>query len=469
MNGRSWTLLGLMAAVGAAAAEPVSFPDSTASGRRAVSITIYGGDLALVREVRELELGSAAIGTMRVLDVPARLDPRTVHVRPLAGPGDLAVLEQSYRTGLLSPDKLLDRYVGREVEIVEQAQDLTTRTTKATLLSLEGGPVYRIGDRVVIGQTGKVLLPELPDDLLARPTLFWTLRAGRAGQRRVELSYLTEGISWSADYAVVLERGGRMADLTGWVTVDNRCGAGYADAALELVAGDVRRVGRPGSVAMARAEGAAAPSFAEEPFFEYHVYSLERPATLRDSEALQLRLLEAQDVPATKRFVLLGSPSWHRAKMDGAARDQRPAVVLEIRNSRESGLGIPLPQGVVRVYERGGNGAERFAGEGRIGHTPKDETLRVEVGSAFDLVAERVQTDYRSVSPRQSETSLKISIRNHKDEDVTVTVREPMAGEFQILESSHPWRKADAGTIEFDVPVPRDRETVLTYRVSVRW
>lgn len=469
MNGRSWALLGVMAAAGASAAEPVSFPDSTASGRRAAAITIYGANFALVREIRELDLDRAATGTMRVLDVPARLDPRTVHVRPLSGPGELAVLEQSYRTGLLSPDKLLERYVGREVEIVEQAEDLTTRTTRATLLSLEGGPVYRIGDRVVIGQTGKVLLPELPGDLVARPTLLWTLRAGRAGPHRVELSYLTEGMSWSADYVAVLEHDGRKADLTGWITVDNHCGAGYSDAALELVAGDVRRVGRPELPAVARAEAAAAPSLAEEPFFEYHAYGLDRPATLRDGDAVQLRLLEARSVPVTRRFLLVGSPSWHRAKADGLQRDQRPSVLLEMRNARESGLGVPLPRGVVRVYEKDGAGAERFVGEDRIGHTPQDEMLRVEVGSAFDLVAERVQTDYRSVSPRQSEASLRISIRNHKDEDVTVTVREPVGGEFQVLESSHPWKKLDAGTLEFDVPVPRGRETALTYRVSVRW
>ncbi len=469
MNGRPWALLGLAVAAAARAAEPASLPDSTASGRRAAAITIYSGDFALVREIRELELDRAVAATMRVLDVPARLDPRTVHVRPVSGPGELAVLEQNYRTGLLSPQELLERYVGREVELVEQAEDLTTRTTRATLLSLEGGPVYRIGDRVVIGQTGKVLLPELPPDLVARPTLFWTLRASQPGRHRVELSYLTEGMSWSADYVAVLDSGGRKADLTGWVTVENRCGAGYTDAALELVAGDVRRVGRHEPLAAARAEAAAAPSFAEEPFFEYHVYGLERPATLADGDALQLRLLEARGVPVTKRFLLVGSPSWHRAKMEAASRDQRPSVVLEIRNARQSGLGVPLPRGVLRVYERDGTGAERFAGENRIGHTAKDETLRVEVGSAFDLVAERVQTEYRAISPRQSEASLRISIRNHKDEDVTVTVREPVGGDFQVLEASHPWKKPDAGTVEFDVPVPRAGETALTYRVSVRW
>ncbi len=466
--------LAIALALMANASAPTPWPDSSAAERGAVAVTVYNVNLALVRETRTLDVPRSGIGTLRFMDVPSAINPRTVHLKPLAPGAGLAVLEQNYEYDLISPEKLLEKYVGREVEVVEQAQDLTTRVSKATLLSTNGGPVYRIGDRIVIGQVGRVTLPELPASLVPRPTLVWTLQAAKPGKQDVEASYLTDGMTWSADYVAVADADDRNVDLTGWVTVENRSGAGFENATLKLVAGDVRRALPQGVEAkvMMRAEAAAAPGapqFREESFFEYHLYTLDRPTTIRENQTKQLALFQAQGVPVVKRLLLVGEPSWYRGAYGTLTRDQKVAVLLELRNTKEAGLGIPLPKGTIRVYKKDRSGAEQFAGEDAIGHTPKDERVKLHVGDAFDVVADRTQTDYKAVSPRQSESAFEISIRNRKDEDVVVTVREPVGGEWKLLSSTIPGKKLDAGTIEFEVPVPAGKETKLQYRVAVKW
>jgi hypothetical protein len=398
-----------------------------------------------------------------------------VHLKSLTAPGALTVLEQNYEYDLISPEKLLEKFVGKPVEIVEQAEDLTTRTVPATLLSVNGAPVYRIGDRIVLNQTGKVTLPEVPADLVSRPTLVWTVNAAKAGPQEIEASYLTDGMTWSADYVAVVDADDKTADLTGWVTIDNRSGAGFRDATLKLVAGDVRRVTAAAyqeadSMRMAKVAAAPPPAFQEESFFEYHLYTLERPTTIKDNQTKQISLLQASGIPVVKKLLLVGQSWWYRGRQDGTlTQDQKVAVVLEIRNAKEGGLGMPLPKGTVRVYKKDRSGAEQFVGEDAIDHTPKDETIKLHVGDAFDVVADRTQTDWRAVSPRQSESAWAISIRNRKEEDVVVTVREPVGGDWTLVSSSLPGKKLDAGTLEFEVPVPKGQEVKLTYRVAAKW
>ena len=467
--------LALAAASAATAAELPSFPDSTAADRTGVSVTVYNVNLALVRETRTLDPGRTGTATLRFMDVPSAINPRTVHLKSLTAPGALTVLEQNYEYDLISPEKLLEKYVGKPVEIVEQAEDLTTRSVPATLLSVNGGPVYRIGDRIVLNQTGKVTLPEVPADLVSRPTLVWTVDAAKAGRQEVEASYLTDGMNWSADYVAVVDAEDKAADLTGWVTIDNRSGAGFKDATLKLVAGDVRRQQPPAmvyadAVRMEKGVAAAPPAFQEESFFEYHLYTLDRPTTIKDNQTKQISLLQAAAIPVTKKLLLVGQPWWYRGRQDGTlTRDEKVAVILEIKNAKEGGLGMPLPKGTVRVYKKDRSGAEQFVGEDGIGHTPKDETVKLHVGDAFDVVADRTQTDWRAVSPRQSESGYEISIRNRKEEDVVVTVREPVGGDWTLVSSSLPGKKLDAGTLEFEVPVPKGKEVKLSYRVAVRW
>ena len=457
----------------ALAADPAPLPDSTAADRTSVAVTVYNQNLALVRETRSLKLDRTGVSTLRFMDVPSQINPRTVHVQPLAAGGP-EVLEQNYEYDLISPEKLMQKYVGRDVEIVEQADDLTNRTVKATLLSTNGGPVYRIGDRIVIGQGGKVTLPDLPADLVARPTLVWTLDAPKAGAAPVEVSYLTDGMNWSADYVAVVDADDKKAGLSGWVTIDNHSGASFKDATLKLVAGDVRRV-QSDQLMQLEAQGkvmrmsAGAPQFQEESFFEYHLYTLDRLTTVKDNQTKQLSLFTAPSVPVTKKLLLTGNPGSFRNSMGTGMQTEKVAVVLEIVNAQSAGLGIPLPKGTVRVSKKDKAGAEQFVGEDAIDHTPKDETIRLHVGDAFDIVAERSQTDFKAVSPRQSESAWTIVLRNRKEENVIVTVREPMGGDWTLVSSSLPGRKVDQQTLEFDVPVAKGAETKLTYRVAVKW
>lgn len=462
----------LAAGAAAGADAPRSFPDSTSEDRTSVAVTVYNQNLALVREVRNVKIDAVGLGTLRFMDVPSQINPRTVHVQPV-GAGGFSVFEQNYEYDLISPEKLLEKYVGRDVEIVEQAEDLTSRTVKATLLSTNGGPVYRIGDRVVIGQGGKVTLPSLPADLVARPTLVWSVNAPKSGSTAAEVSYLTDGMSWSADYVAVVDADDAKAGLSGWVTIDNHSGAGFKDATLKLVAGDVRRVveedrlrAMEGAVQL---KAAAAPRFAEESFFEYHLYTLDRPTTVKDNQTKQLSLFTAPSVPVVKKLLLVGEGGWYRNAIGTMTQPQKVAVTLEMKNAAAGGLGMPLPKGTVRVYKKDRSGAEQFVGEDAIDHTPKDETITLHVGDAFDVVADRTQTDYKVLSPRESQSAWSISIRNHKDEDAVVTVREPVGGDWTLVASSLPGKKVDARTLEFEVPVAKGKEVKLTYRVDVKW
>jgi hypothetical protein len=470
---RSLIWIAPLACSAALAAETATLPDSTAADRTSVAVTVYNQNLALVREVRNLKIDKTGIGALRFMDVPSAINPRTVHLQPLASGGP-QVFEQNYEFDLISPEKLMEKYVGKEVEIVEQADDLTTRTVKATLLSMNGGAVYKVGDRIVIGQGGKVTLPNLPSDLVARPTLVWTLNAPKSGSSAAEVSYLTDGMSWSADYVVVVDADDARAGLSGWVTIDNRSGATFEDATLKLVAGDVRRI-QPERLMAMESQGyvdaarAKAPSFQEEGFFEYHLYTLDRPSTIKNNQTKQLSLLTASNVPITKKLLLAGNPMWYRNQVGTVTQSEKVAVTLELTNSQANNLGMPLPKGTIRVYKKDKSGAEQFVGEDAIDHTPRDEKVRLHVGDAFDVVADRTQTDYRVVSRRESESEWSVSIRNRKDEDVTVTVREPVGGDWKLVTSSLPGKKVDAGTLEFEVPVPKGKEVKLTYRVSVRW
>jgi hypothetical protein len=300
------------------------------------------------------------------------------------------------------------------------------------------------------------------------------LNVQKAGASAAEVSYLTDGMNWSADYVAVVDADDKKAGLSGWVTIDNHSGASFKDATLKLVAGDVRRI-QPERLMSYEAQSnvmrmkGAAPQFQEESFFEYHLYTLDRPTTVKDNQTKQLSLFSAPSVPITKKLLLTGDAGSYRNALGTGLQSQKVAVVLELVNAQAAGLGIPLPKGTVRVYKKDRGGAEQFVGEDAIDHTPKDETIRLHVGDAFDVVAERSQTDFKVISPRQNESAWTISLRNRKDEDIVVTVREPMGGDWTLLSSSVPGKKVDQQTLEFDVPVGKGKEVKLTYRVALKW
>jgi hypothetical protein len=320
------------------------------------------------------------------------------------------------------------------------------------------------------------VLPSLPDNLVSKPTLVWLLRNQANGPQRVEASYLTGGLTWRSDYVLVLNATDDRADVTGWVTIDNKSGATYANTALKLVAGDVNRARdvRRDARAMEIAAKAAPASpashdFAAEGLFEYHLYTLDGRTTIKDNQTKQLTLLGASDVPVRKELIYYGAQQYYRTQYGMPVSTQKVQAFLEIRNGKAERLGIPMPRGKVRVYKADRGGSQQFIGEDWIDHTPKDEKVRVKLGNAFDVVGERTQKDWRKIGGNTWEVEWEISLRNHKTEDQTVTVIEPVPGDWQVLSSTHPYEKVESHTLRYRVPVPKEGATKLTYRVRVRY
>lgn len=446
---------------------------SGADQRESVMITVYNQNFGLVRETRRLDLASGR-SFLEFADVASTIQPETVHITSLSG-RPLAVLEQNYRYDLLSPQKLLEKYVGREVTVYRSnpvtGEELPVR---ATVLSVNQGPVLRIGDEITFNYPGRFSFPEVPDNLISKPTLVWMLD-GREERPRVEVSYLAGSLNWRADYVLVMNEDDSEGSLVGWVTLDNQSGASYENATLKLVAGDVQRVsGNQPREQLYRGAAMAADAleqeaFLEESFFEYHLYTLSRPATVLNNEKKQVTLLEADGFDVTKRFIYYGASQYYRSQWGQPFQNQKVGVYLDFENDEENGLGMPLPKGVVRVYKRDGSGAQQFVGEDLIDHTPRDERVRIKMGEAFDVIGDRRQTEYDVISSCVTESAWEIELRNHKDEDITVQVVEPVGGDWTLLESSHRPDRIDAFTFSFDAVVPARGETTVSYRVRVRW
>jgi len=463
----------LLAAAGTAVSAELT---STLDDQREVAVTIYNNDLALVRDRREVTLPTGA-GRLAWREVSARLQPETALLRDLDHPEGFRVLEQNFDFDLLTPATLLEKYVGRQVEVVRTHPTTGAETReRAEVLSVADGVVLRLGDRIETGVPGRLVFPDVPGNLRERPTLVLDLVSGAAGPRRLELAYLTGGLSWQADYVAELNGADDALDLNGWVTLTNTSGAGYRDARLQLVAGDVNRVAPERDLQPRRTlamAAAPAPEMAEEALFEYHLYTLERPTTLADNQTKQVALLGAERIPARKEYLLEGQPYYYRGSYGRIGDKLKPAVYLEFDNREAAGLGLPLPRGVIRIYKQDSRGQPQFVGEDRIDHTPREETVRLRLGLAFDITAERVQTDYRRLPGRTKEeqvfeTAFRIAVRNAKEEAVTVKVREPVPGDWTLVEESHPHTRAAAHTAEWSLPVPARGETVLTYRVRSR-
>jgi hypothetical protein len=455
---------------GLAAEPPVR--KSGAEDRKSVAVTVYNNDLALVKDVRDIDLPKGVLH-LKFEGVAARIDPTSVHIRSLNDPGKLAVLEQNFEFDLISPAKLMEKYVGRTVELVTTRDDEEVRSA-ARLVGIEGGYVYEMGGKIAVNPPGRVVLPDLPEGLISRPTLVWMLENG-AGSQRVEASYLTGGIGWKSDYVLVLSKDDAKIDVSGWVTIDNRSGTVYDDASIKLVAGDVHRVERAPRMmdAMEMKTGfarGAEPQFEEESFFEYHLYTLQRKSTIRDNQTKQISLLEAVDVGVEKTFVYQPLQQWWFASMPGPDKSTKIGVYLSVENSKKNGMGMPLPKGVVRVYKKDADESLQFVGEDAIDHTPEDEKIRVKIGDAFDVVGERTQTDYRVLSSGNLyESSYRISLRNHKDEGIVVQVVETVPGDWTMTKKSHEYFKEASNKVRFDIPVEKKGAVELTYTVQIKY
>ena len=441
------------------------FVASTENDRQSVDVTVYNRDLALVREIRKVELPKGDF-SFEFRDVPSRINPVTLLVSS-SGKTRLELYEQNYEFDLMSKDKILQKYVGRDLAWIQE--DGTRRT--GTLLGMSNGPVYMVDEEIVFEMPGRMALPELPDNLRARPTLVWLANAAAKGVAEVETSYLTGGFSWNADYVLQLDPEGKEAGLQAWVTVENRTGASFRSANLLLVAGDINQA-RPAMDTMMSLEAAgmrkSAPAFQEETLYDYHMYTMQRPTDLLDNQIKQISLFDAAGIAVTKHYKLRAQPHFFRS-MGRLNEKSKVAVSYSFKNTKENKLGMALPAGIFRVYGRSDSGARQLLGEDRIDHTPKKETVELTVGNAFDIVAERVRTDSQKLADNLYRTSFEITIRNHREEPVVVEVNEPVGGYWEVVSESHDHRKVNASELAFDVPVPADGETVLKYTVQVKY
>ncbi len=444
---------------------------TTLADQSDLAVTVYNSNIALVRDVRQLTL-PAGDSRLKFMDIAASINPATVHFRSVTEPTKLGVLEQNYEYDLLDPNKLLEKYVGREVTLMRGDQEV-----KATLLSNNNGQVWKIGNDIVTNLShSRIRFPELPDNLYERPTLLWTLQNSGARKHKVEASYLTSNLSWSADYVLNVAKDEASGDLDGWVTLVNHSGTAFKNAQLQLVAGDLHRVfaenGMDEMRAMKSIAGAvnAPTKFQQESFSEYHLYSLGRRTSIFDQESKQISLLNASRFPMQKVYVVNGQNYYYRtAAQPGAPAKDPVQVFYKFKNEDKAGLGMPMPAGTIRVYQADSRGGSLFVGEDHIDHTPKDETISLHIGNAFDIVAERKQTDYKKLSDRVYEFEYEITLRNHKDMPITVEVNEPIGGDWEMVNSTYKFSKTAAFAAQFQVPVDKDGTSVLKYRVRVRW
>lgn len=454
---------------------------STLADQQSVAVTIYNGDLALVKDTRKVKLNTG-LNALALRDVSAQIRPETALLRSINALGSLNLLEQNFDFDLLTPAKLLEKYVGKTVGLIKTNPATGVETIEqATVLSANNGVVLKVGNRIETGvSTNRIIYDDVPANLRDRPTLVTQINNKGAADQTVELSYLTGGLGWKADYVAELNSKEDMLDLSGWVTLSNTSGASYKNAKLQLVAGDVNRVQQsPRAMAMQMRKNdmmmaeAAAP-MAEESLLEYHLYTLDRPTTIAENQTKQVALLSASSVPVKKELVLPGADYYYQGQYGEIGTKMKVGVFIEFENKEASKLGLPLPKGVLRVYKKDSQGNAQFVGEDNIDHTPKNETVRLKLGEAFDVTADKKQTDFK-VLPRPSkgnnlyESAFELTLKNAKKEKVTVTVQEPISGDWKIVSESKAHTKVNSHLAVWKIEIPAESMATLTYRAQVKY
>ena len=449
---------------------------STLNDQQEVAVTIYNDDLALIKDTRKVNL-QAGENQLAWRDVSAVIRPETALLRNLTHSKGFFLLEQNFDFDLLTPQKMLEKYIGKSVTILRSHP--TTggdEREDATVLATNNGVVLKYPDRIETGIPGRIAYKSVPANLRDRPTLVINLNAAQAATDTLELSYLTGGLGWRADYVAELSKNDDLVDLNGWVTLTNTSGAGYPNAKLQLVAGDVNRVQQVMADSMERGQVqmmAKTPQMAEESLFEYHLYTLDRLTTVAENQTKQVSLMSATQVPVNKEFLLRGADYYYRSSYGDVGQKMKVGVFVEFEN-KGAGLGIPLPKGIVRVYKKDAAGNAQFVGEDSIDHTPKHESIRLKLGEAFDVTADKKQTSFEKIAGTSrynyiSESAFEIILKNAKDTPVTVKVMEPIPGDWQMLSESHPHKKAASNTAVWQVNVPANGKTKLAYKVRVRY
>ncbi len=447
---------------------------TTAADQTQVAVTIYNQNLALVKDTRTIQIPSGKT-ILAFREVSSRMQPETALLK---GDG-LKVLEQNFEFDLLTPQSLLAKFVGQQVTVIKKHPGTGEETTEtAQVLSVNNGVVLKMDSHIETGIPGRLVFPYVPANLRDRPTLTMMLESKNAGTRLVELSYLTQGMSWKADYVAELNPLDNALDISGWVTLTNQSGTSYENCRLKLVAGDIHQA-PPEKVPSKMLERAmsvredAAGTMAEEQIFEYHLYSLDRPTTIRDNQRKQVALLQGSQIPCKKEFLLKGSNYYYRHQYGWIGRKMKVGVFIELENTRQNHMGIPVPKGVVRVYKKDTTGSLQFIGEDRIDHTPENEIIRLKLGDAFDVTADKKQTSFRKLTGFSAdnyayEAAFEIVLKNAKKEPVKVTIQEPIPGDWQMISESASHVKTAANTAVWHIKVPAMGKTVLTYKVNVK-
>lgn len=441
---------------------------------RNLFLTIYNDNLALVRDVRNL---SVPVGSslLSFTDIPSRIDATSVILRSLTEEGSIRILEQNYEYDMVSGDKLLSKFLGQHIEVrtkdgTEYEGYLINAPTSGGSLILATEPSGGAITAIQRNEIEVIKYPSLPAGLVMRPTLVWDMvNTSDRTDHEMEVSYLTGGLSWSADYVLTLSDNDQTADLTGWVTITNNSGVEFENAELKLVAGDVHRVTdqvvyydllRAGKTASAAGE-----SFEESSLFEYHLYKLEFPTTVKNNQTKQIQLLSVSDISVKKQFVFGRIPGYTRPY----SYSDKVQVVLKFENSEENQMGMPLPEGRIRVNKADVDGSLEFVGEDSIDHTPRDEEITLYIGDAFDVTGKRINVSTTKVGSNSRKDAFRVELRNHKDEPVEVQVVESVYGDYEILQSSHEYTQIDANMIAFLVEVPANSQVDVTYEAMFTW
>lgn len=446
---------------------------STLAQRSGLSLTVYNENLSLISDKRKLNI-EAGEGHIRFMDVAQQVEPASIQINSESSSKDFTVREQVFEFRPMDRNALLNAYIGKTVKIIDWNQYKDTRkVTEAVLLSNTNGPIYRIGNEVFLDNPGTIVLPELPAGFTERPAISWAYAAKDSRTVPVTVSYLTFGLGWQADYNLKLNQDNRSGGLQAWITARNDAGTDFKNADMTFVAGkpNMERQGQADMAMVRRAksfEMASAPAMmAEEPIFEYHSFPLGRKADLNQNETRQFDLLSSDAVSLRKELVFTGVKTHfiihHRPTESAVPLD----VWIRFGNSKDNRLGVPLPQGTVRVYQQDRKGAELFLGEDRLPHTAKNAEVKIRIGKAFDVTGERKQMDFREVSTRLYESEWQITLRNAKDEPVDVAVIEPLYSNWKILSSSAKYKKVDAFTVRFDQTIPANKQVELKYRIQV--
>jgi hypothetical protein len=471
---------------------------ASSAGSSSPSLTIYNQNFAVVREFVPLQL-NAGVNQVSFDGITSFVEPSSVVLRDPTGRVHLSILEQNYRTDVASQQNLLHAYEGKEIEFQNGSQIVRGRIIRAGGATYGNGCygncgysgeiILEVGDKIQFGLPGTPIFPALQNEALLNPALNWLLQSDWAARVNAEISYITGGLTWEASYNVIAPESGDVLDMVGWITLQNHSGHTFENAHLQLMAGEVNKItpatdymSRSQAVEVTSAAPLVGPLATEKAFDEYHLYTLERPSTVENGENKQVEFLRATAIPSKRIYVYEGYmlPDYLRNNWAyefqqpniGMTSNKQVYIMREFRNSTADHLGIPLPKGRMRFYRRDTDGSLQFIGENVIPHTPKDETLRVYTGNAFDITAERTRTDFHiDGNQRYIDESYQIKLRNHKKEAVQVQVVEHMyrCDNWTITAKSVDYTKKDSNTVEFAAKIPPDGEQVVAYSVHYTW